>query len=193
MEKETNDYNDKNDLFIRRIVFLFYVLTSFGLVITGMDIIGSLIITVQNSDILINTSEYTKRYVAIDSIDIYKEKGVESGNITGYSKELDNHKTQIKMGSFSDALFGSRRTIRDVLGEEYNYDSSRNYKYSRYIWYRKGAKYAYITDKEEIRYPVSDVLKKRFFNCFTFSFIILLVINRIVKYILKKKWNFNLI
>lgn len=141
------------------------------------------------ADILINTSEYTKRYVAIDSIDIYKEKGVESGNITGYSKELDNHKTQIKMGSFSDALFGSRRTIRDVLGEEYNYDSSRNYKYSRYIWYRKGAKYAYITDKEEIRYPVSDVLKKRFFNCFTFSFIILLVINRIVKYI----FNFNLI
>lgn len=191
MEKETNDYNDKNDLFIRRIVFLFYVLTSFGLAITGMNIIGSLITTLQNSDILINTSEYTKRYVVIDSIDIYKEKGVNSGDIIGYSKELDNYKTQIKMGSFSDALFGSQRTIRDVLGEEYDYDSRG--KYSRYVWYRKGAKYTYITDKEEIRYPVSDVLRRRFFNFFTFSFVILLVINRIIKYIFKTIWNFNLI
>lgn len=186
-----NNYNDEYDLFIRRIVFLFYVLTSFGLVMAGMNIIFSLTTTLQNSDILINTSEYTKRYVVIDSIDIYQQRGVESGDIIGYSKELDNYKTQIKMGSFSDALFGSYITVRDVLGDEYDYDNRE--KYSRYIWYRKGAKYAYITDKEEISYPVSDVLRRRFFNFFNFSFVILLVINRIIKYIFKKIWNFNLI
>lgn len=146
----------------------------------GLPQLAGVLRIIQHSDILINTSEYTKKYVCIDSIDIYQHKGVESGDITGYSKELDNYDIRIEMGSYSDAVFDSKSTVSDVLGEK----NEDNECYEKYIWYKKGATYAYVSDEKEVRFPVSRYLKR---ELFFFRFIIIFfIINRISKFVAKK-------
>lgn len=176
--------NSELNFFIRGLSGILYIFTFLVMGFVGIPQLAGVFLVIQHSDILINTSEYSKRYVLIDSIDIYQHKGVESGSITGYSKELDNYKARIEMGSYSDAVFGSQRTVSDVLGEEDESDNDDKREYSRYIWYKKNAKYAYITNEKELKFPVYNFLKNNleFFPILIISFIV----NRICRFIMKK-------
>lgn len=171
--------------FIRRTSALAYILTFLIIGFLGLPQLAGVFQVLQHSDILINTSEYSKKYVLIDSIDIYQDKGVESGSITGYSKELDNYKVQIEMGNYSDAVFGSKRSISDVLGDEdERNDEDDKMVYSRYIWYKKNAKYAYITNENEHSFPVKKFLKRKLY---LFPILIIsFIINRICRLIMKR-------
>lgn len=156
-----------------RISGISYFLTFILIGMFGLPQLGGIIKIIQHSDILINTSEYTKKYVCIDSIDIYQHKNLESGSISGYSKALDNYETKIKMGDYDGGT-------SHILGEK-NEDSEC---YEKYIWYKKGATYAYVSDEKEVRFPVSRYLKR---ELFFFRFIIIFfIINRISKFVAKK-------
>ncbi|MDO4230309.1 MAG: hypothetical protein Q4C98_10875 [Capnocytophaga sp.] len=163
-----------------RISGILYFLTFILIGMFGLPQLAGVLDIVQHSDILINTSKYTKKYVCIDSIDIYQHKGIESGDITGYSKELDDYETRIEIGSYSDAVFGSKSTVSDILGEK-NEDKEC---YEKYIWYKKGATYAYVSDEEENRFPASGYVKRRL-HLFRFI-IIFFIINRISKFIAER-------
>lgn len=165
--------SDTSTLF--KISFVSYYFTFPLMVFFGLWVLGDIVSIIRNSDILINTSEYTKKYVLIDSLYFLNRKGIDSGNIYGYSKEVNDYKTEIIIGSYSP-----ERTVSEVLGER---DEERN-GYYKYIWYKKNAKYAYVTDENEKAFPVSNFVERK---TGTILFIVILfIINRISRIIVKK-------
>jgi len=152
---------------------IFYYITFFLLGILGIPLIISFLNVLQHRDFIINHTEYVKKYIEIDSFYINHSKAVSKvAYFRGYSKTLDNYSTAIEFGTLDWEDFNS-------------YIEKKEGKNFSYIWYRKGAKYAYPGKETEKKVPITSYLMKQLI--FFIYWLFLLIINRFCKYIIKRK------
>ncbi len=131
----------------------------------------------EDKDILIHSKDFKKKEIIIDSLKFLDMDGSDSEDVYGYSKDLNNYKIEIKLGSVND------ESISEDLGMDYDGNIQR------YVWYKNESKFAYKADKKDLTFPLSTFL----FNHLKFPliFIISLCITLFLYKIANKNGMFN--
>ena len=124
--------------------------------------IYSLISIVTNRDVLINSEKYKKVNVVVDSIIDINSEGSTDGEIYGFSKELDNYKTEIIFGTIMD----------DDYPEKLGLDSLKK----RHVWFRKGKRWAYPANSEDKYFPIRGFIYKKIKTSLIFLILMCLTI-----------------
>ena len=110
----------------------------FFILIGFFPMITDLIILMRNKELTVNYQNYIKKNILIDSLSYFDNDGANATNVYGYSKELNNYKTEV--------LFGIRE----------NYSVIENSRFD--VWYKKGSKYAYPANKKDLVFPIKSFL-----------------------------------
>lgn len=165
----------RNNNFLFKTIFLIFCFSTFIMFLPTLASVINLI--VEDKDILIQSKDFKKKEVVIDSLQFLDMDGSDSEDVYGYSKDLNNYKIEIKLGSVND------ESISQDLGMDYDGTIQR------YVWYKNGSKFAYKADKKDLIFPLSSFLFNRLkiLLIFIFSLCTTFVLYKIAK----KKGMFN--
>ena len=118
-------------------------------------VITNLTFLIRDRDLIINYKQYIKKYVHIDSLEFEDFDGNDAEWVYGYSKKLDNYKTQIIFNSIKDNSIAKDLEMKEN-GQVY-----------KYIWYKKNIYKAYPANLKDANFPINKYL----FNIFKLPFI----------------------
>lgn len=136
-------------MILRRLTRLIGVFCVLFVLIGFFPVVGDFFSAFYYRDIYINHNKYKKKLIIIDSLAYENTDGSNTDNIRGYSKELNNYKTQV--------LFGHIRNDLDVRME--GMDDNGNLH--RYVWYREGMDTAYPGEKGDKVFPIETFISKK--------------------------------
>jgi hypothetical protein len=136
-----------NNNIIFKLVFVFLVLLN--LIIIPPSIASLLSITTEYRDVLLNSEKYIKKEVVIDSLEFNDLDGSDYEDVSGYSKYLNDYKTEIILGSVRD-----ENVSQDLKMNE-------NGNLEKYVWYRDQVNIAYEAKEEDKIFPIKEFIYKK--------------------------------
>ncbi len=136
----------KNNVILK---FLFVILILFDLIGFPPSVGVLLSLINQHNDILINSKNYIKKEVVIDSLIFEDLDGTNYEDVSGFSKQLNNYKTEILLGSVRD----------DFVNYDLGFDSKG--KLIKNVWFHNNHKYAYISEEKQELFPVREFIFKK--------------------------------
>lgn len=160
-----------NNKFLIRLLFILLILIT--LITIPPSIAGLLSLATQHKDIMLNYEKYLKKSIIIDSLEFHDLDGSDYEDVSGYSKYLNNYKTEIILGSVRD----------DNVSEDLGMNDDGNLK--KQVWFRNGINYAYLAKEKDNQFPIN------VFICEKIKVPILCIISLIISILIYKKFNFQ--
>ncbi len=136
----------KNNLFLK---ILFVILVLFDLIAFLPSVGVVLSLANQHGDLLMNSKSYIAKEIIIDSLIFEDLDGSNYEDVSGFSKQLNNYKTEIVLGSVRD----------NYVDKDLGIDS--NGKLKKNVWFHNKHKYAYLSKKKEKEFPIKEFILKK--------------------------------
>jgi hypothetical protein len=159
----------------------FVVLIMLNLIVILPSLGNLLSIITTHKDILLHYEKYLKKEIVVDSLKFSDLDGSDYEDVSGYSKFLNNYKTEIILGSVKDD------NVSEDLGMK------ENGELKMFLWYREGINIAYPAKKEDIKFPIRNFIYKKikFSILWLLTTIIIILMYKKIKHENKNK-NFNI-